>query len=280
MSQVTARQDSLAITQMQQPFDGGGDDGRFLNYKVLRRNGNVADFQPHKVSVAMTKAFLAVEGAGGEESSKIREVVRKLTEQVVETLLQRLPNGGVFHIEHIQDQVEIALMRNGEHEVARGYVLYRNERAQERSRQSAHDEPVVTTLRVTAADGNLKPLDKKHLYRVAQLAAAGLDSSVSPEKIVESSVAGLYDGVKETDVMKSLIFSARALIEQEPDYTYVSARLLLHDVRREVLGEEVDQDGMDARYCDYFKTYIQRGMEAGLLDEKLEEYDLDRIGSA
>ncbi len=280
MSQVTARQDSLAITQMQHTFDGGGDDGRFLKYKVLRRNGNVADFQPHKVSVAMTKAFLAVEGAGGEDSSKIREVVRKLTEQVIETLLQRLPDGGVFHIEHIQDQVEIALMRNGEHEVARSYVLYRNERAQERSRQASQVDPVVTNLRVTAADGTLKPLDKKHLYRVAQLAAAGLDSSVSPEKIVESSVAGLYDGVKQTDVMKSLIYSARALIEQEPDYTYVSARLLLHDVRHEVLGEEVDQDEMDARYCEYFKTYVQKGTEAGLLDEKLQDYDLDRIGSA
>ena len=179
MSQVT--HDAAVIAHLKQSLEGGSTDDRFLKYKVLRRNGNVAEFHPHKISVAMTKAFLAVEGNGGEESSKIRDLVRKLTEQVVYTLLLRLPDGGVFHIEHIQDQVEIALMRASEHEVARSYVLYRNERAQQRSKQP----PAVETLNrqalsVTLPDGTKKTLDKEHLLKVAKLASAGLDPAVSP----------------------------------------------------------------------------------------------------
>lgn len=277
MTQAT--HDASVIAQLQQSFEVSADD-RYLKYKVLRRNGNVAEFQPHKISVAMTKAFLAVEGSQGEESSKIRDLVRKLTEQVINTLLQRLPDGGVFHIEHIQDQVEIALMRANEHEVARGYVLYRNQRAQHR-KETVDAEPVVKPgLSVTLADGTKKALDRDHLLNVVRLASSNLDSAVKPERVVNSAIEGLYDGVKESDVWKSLIYSARALIEQEPDYTYVSARLLLHDVRREVLGEEVGQDEMSSRYREYFKTYIKTGIEGGLLDEKLAEFDLEKIGAA
>jgi len=279
MSQLT--QDASVIAHLQQSLEGATTDGRFLKYKVLRREGVIADFQPHKVSVAMTKAFLAVEGNHGEESSKIRDLVRKLTEQVVETLLHRLPDGGVFHIEHIQDQVELALMRAGEHEVARSYVLYRSERARQRSQETA--VPAVSSkaaLSVTLSDGTTKALDKEELLNVVRLAASGLDAAVSPEKILNSAIEGLYDGVKEGDVWKSLVYSSRALIEQEPDYTFVTARLLLHDIRREVLGEEVRQDEMSTRYAEYFKTYIKTGINAGLLDEKLAEYDLDKIGAA
>jgi ribonucleoside-diphosphate reductase alpha chain len=280
MSQVTAT-DATSITLIPASNERGGADERYLKYKVLRRNGNVADFHPQKVTVAMTKAFIAVEGQGGEESSRIRDLVRRLTEQVVDTLLQRLPEGGVFHIEHIQDQVEIALMRAGEHEVARSYVLYRNERALHRKDLADESAPTVPgALNVTMENGRTKQLNKEHLLKVARQATAGLDGAVSPERIIDSAIEALYDGVKESDVWKSVVFSARALIEQEPDYTFVTARLLLHDIRREVLGEEVDQVAMVTRYPEYFKNYIRVGIKGGLLDEKLGEYDLEKIGAA
>lgn len=277
MSQVTA--DTAAIAHLQQAFDSGD---RFTKFKVLRRNGNVAEFQPHKISVAMTKAFIAVEGSGGGESSRIRDLVRKLTEQVVDILLQRLPDGGVFHIEHVQDQVEIALMRAGEHEVARSYVLYRNQRALQRSKDPAAKlaSTAAHSISVTEAGGVSKPLDSEHLLDVVRAACTGLDAAIEPERIVSAAVQGLYDGVKEADVWRSLIYSARALIEQEPDYTFVSARLLLHEIRREVLGEEVGQAEMSTRYRDYFKSYVKTGIDAGLLDERLNEFDLEKISEA
>src|SRR5512134_616756 len=108
---------------------------RFEQFKVIRRNGSVVGFEPAKISIAMTKAFIAVNGGQGAASARIRELVASHTEIVVAALLRRRPEGGTFHIEDIQDQVELALMRGGEHEVARAYVLYREERAKERARQ-------------------------------------------------------------------------------------------------------------------------------------------------
>src|SRR5512134_4110071 len=104
-------------------------------YRVIRRNGVVVGFEPAKISVAMTKAFLAVSGGQGAASARIRELVVNLTDGVVGALIRRQPAGGTFHIEDVQDQVELALMRTGEHDVARSYVLYREDRARKRAKQ-------------------------------------------------------------------------------------------------------------------------------------------------
>lgn len=250
----------------------------YPNHKVLRRNGSIAQFEPQKIAVAMTKAFLASEGEHGAESSRIRDLVKKLTQQIVETLIARLPDGGTFHIEHIQDQVEISLMRAGEYEVARGYVLYRGERSKHRAEQKP--ERLSTTINIVGYDGVTKPYNKQHYFGVVNSACQGLSENVSAEKICELSTENLFDGVAESEVWKSLIFVSRALIEYEPDYTFVCARLLLHELRREVLGEEVFAENMQARYAEALPQYITRGIKAGLLDERLQEFDLERIGKA
>src|SRR5215510_9553120 len=123
-------------------------DPRFAQYKVIRRNGAVVGFEPAKITIAMTKAFLAVNGGQGAASARVRDEVTKLTEGVVAALMKRKPDGGAIHIEEIQDQVELALMRGGEHEVARAYVLYREKRAQERAheKQQKGAKPADTTI--------------------------------------------------------------------------------------------------------------------------------------
>ncbi|MCC6981454.1 MAG: ribonucleoside-diphosphate reductase subunit alpha [Candidatus Melainabacteria bacterium] len=249
------------------------------SYRVVRRNGSVVEFEPSKISVAMTKAFLAVEGESGAESSRIKDIVGKITTQVVETLMKRLPDGGVLHIEHIQDQVEIGLMRSGEHEVARRYVLYRDERAKERSANKS-DADGAHTITVIGANGKAKKLDVAELSSMIDDACAGLGEAASPANIVESTLSSLYDGVSEVEVMKSAIFTARTLIEKDPVYSYVSARLLLEQIREEILGKRVAQKDMKEHYFSYLPTYIERGISAGLLDPKLAQFDLEQIGEA
>src|SRR3954467_2148713 len=111
--------------------------GPYADYKIIRRNGAVVGFEPAKIAVAMTKAFLAVNGTQGAASARIREIVVSLTDAVVGALVRRQPQGGTFHIEDIQDQVELALMRSGEHDAARSYVLYREERSKARAQEKA-----------------------------------------------------------------------------------------------------------------------------------------------
>ena len=244
-------------------------------FKVIRRNGSVVDFNPGKIAVAMSKAFLAVEGNHGAASTRVRDVVGKLTEVVVAALARRKPDGGTIHIEDIQDQVELALMRGGEQEVARAYVLYREKRAAERAAEAPRAAPELHV----EVDGRREPLERERLVRIVESACTGL-ADVSAVPVVDAAMRDLYDGIPLAEVHKALVLAARALIEREPGYNYVTARLQLHQIRLEVLGEEVAQGDMAARYAEAFPAYIKVGVEAQLLDPRLAQFDLARIATA
>ena len=246
-------------------------------YSILRRNGAVAGFEPIKINIAMTKAFLAVSGGQGAASARIRELVTTLTDQVVGALKRRQPAGGTFHIEDIQDQVELALMRSGEHDVARAYVLYREKRAQERAQvASTHSE--IAAIHVTD-DGVSRPLDIARLQALIVSASEGLEQYVDSDAILRETLRNLYEGVSLDEVLRSAILSSRALVEKDPAYGRVSARLLLHTIRREVLGREVSQEDMSVRYAEYFPRFIQHGIDSELLNPELADFDLARLAA-
>ncbi|WP_258130483.1 ribonucleoside-diphosphate reductase subunit alpha [Achromobacter anxifer] len=279
------RPTAVPPSQTDSPADANG--GQWASYNIIRRNGSVVGFEPNKIAIAMTKAFLAVNGGQGAASARVRELVENLTGQAVNALVRNRPNGGTFHIEDIQDQVELALMRSGEHDVARAYVLYREKRTQERAAAAAAAAdsqekaaaPQEHVLNVTDA-GVRRPLDLAELRATIVAAGEGLAEFIDTEAILKETVKNLYDGIPVDEVFKSAILSARALVEKDPAYSQVTARLLLHTIRKEVLGEEVSQDGMATRYAEYFPTFIARGIEGGLLSPDLASYDLTKLGHA
>jgi ribonucleoside-diphosphate reductase alpha chain len=254
----------------------------YQGYQIIRRNGAVVIFEPNKVAVALMKAFLAVHGTQGAASASVRETVDGLTEAVVRALLRSRPGGGTFHIEDVQDQVELGLMRGGHHEVARAYVLYRERRAQERAKLSqskAHSATPAPALTVIDR-GQRVPLDHAKLQGLVESACADLGADVKAEPILAETRRNLYDGVPIDEVYKASILAARTLIEKEPAYTRATARLLMHTIRREILNDEVTQGEMSTRYAEYFPGFIKKGVAAELLDEKLMQYDLVRLGAA
>ncbi len=256
--------------------------------RVIRRNGKVTNFDANKIAVAMTKAFLAVEGGSAAASRRVHDLVQNLTEHLSEALIRRNPAGGTIHIEDIQDQVELALMRSGEHKVARAYVLYREEQTRKRADEAAKkkstqgEEPPVSVI---LADGTSRPLDIERLRNLVAEACSGLEA-VTVESILDDTCRNLFDGVKERDVSQALVMSARTLIEKEPNYSYAAARLLMDMMRREALGflgmdtGVATQQEMGERYGEYFTGYIKRGADLELLDKRLSQYDLDRLGAA
>jgi ribonucleoside-diphosphate reductase alpha chain len=253
-------------------------------YQVIRRNGKLTAFDPSKIAVAMTKAFLAVEGGNAAASTRVHQTVDQLTRQVLDAITRRLPGGGTVHIEDIQDQVELALMRAGEHRVARAYVLYREERARERAAK-AEATPAPRVVRVRLDDGSERPLDGAVLEGLVREACEGLDE-VAPGRVVEDALRNLFDGVSEKDLATALVMSARTLVEKEPSYTYVAARLLLNQLRSEALrflrGGAVGASAaqMAAIYPEYLREYVARGVALERLDPRLAELDLDRLGRA
>ena len=251
----------------------------FAQYQIIRRNGAVVPFEPSKIAVALMKAFLAVHGTQGAASASVRETVDALTQNVVRALMRSRPAGGTFHIEDVQDQVELGLMRSGHHEVARAYVLYRERRTQERAHQAEQAKPAESLLHVMDG-GQRVPLDLNRLQHLIEDACKGLGKDVKADPIVAETKRNLYDGVPIEEVYKASILAARTLIEKDPDYTYATARLLLHTIVKEVIGEEVPSSEMGARYADYFPHFIKKGVQNELLDEKLQQFDLARLGAA
>lgn len=253
----------------------------YQGYQTIRRNGAVVAFEPNKIAVALMKAFLAVHGTQGAASASVRETVDALTETVVRALLRSRPGGGTFHIEDVQDQVELGLMRGGHHEVARAYVLYRERRAQERAKQATTVAAAAPVHALYVIDGGQRvPLDEARLQALVEQACAGLGEDVRPDPILAETRRNLYDGVPIDEVYKAAILAARTLIEQDPAYTRATARLLLHTIRREIIGGEVMQAEMHERYAEYFPKFIKKGVEAELLDEKLLQFDLAKLGAA
>lgn len=254
--------------------------------RVIKRNGTVVPYTDDKITVAITKAFLAVEGGTAAASSRIHETVARLTEQVTATFKRRMPSGGTIHIEEIQDQVELALMRAGEQKVARDYVIYREARANERKTASAAGEVAQPhpSIRITKADGSTQPLDMGRLQTIIREACEGL-AEVDGGLIERETLKNLYDGVAEKDVNTALVMTARTLVEREPNYSYVTARLLMDTLRAEALGflgvvESATHHEMAELYARALPAYIEKGVEFELLDSKLKGYDLAKLGAA
>ena len=285
--------------------------------RVIKRNGAVVAYDETKISVAITKAYLAVEGSAAAGSSRIHDSVAELTRQVTDTFKRRMPSGGTLHIEDIQDQVELALMRAAEYKIARSYVIYRAEHARLReqrrqqeqqghgpqtaaegqkgqkgregrggreSQEEATAQDTAPAIPVTLADGSQAPLDTARLHTVIAEACTGL-ADVSASRIYDETLKNLYPGVKMEDLRTSLVMTARTMVESDPNYSYVTARLLLDNLRAEALGflgvaEAATQSEMEALYPAALQPYIEKGAELGLLAEELKAFDLKRLGRA
>ena len=252
--------------------------------RVIKRNGSVVSYSESKISVAITKAYLAVEGGNAAASSRIHESVKQLGSQITEIFRRRMPSGGTIHIEDIQDQAELALMRTGEHKIARSYVIYRADHARIREQKTEEAKPSQAAIIITLDNGEKGPLDTQRLQTVINEACEGLED-VSAEDIYQETLKNLYPGVKMEDVRTSLVMTARTMVEKDPNYSFVTARLLMDTIRAEALGflgiaESATQSEMHYRYAATLKPYIEKGVELGLISPHLLEYDLGILGEA
>ncbi|WP_397378239.1 ATP cone domain-containing protein, partial [Pseudomonas sp.] len=280
----TSRENTLANAPQ------ANDDNQSLSatapgqLRVIKRNGTVVPYTDDKITVAITKAFLAVEGGTAAASSRIHDTVARLTEQVSATFKRRMPSGGTIHIEEIQDQVELALMRAGEQKVARDYVIYRESRSQARKSAAVDVAQPHPSIRVTHLDGSVAPLDMGRLNTIVTEACEGL-AEVDGELIQKETLKNLYDGVAQSDVSTALVMTARTLVEREPNYSYVTARLLMDNIRAEGLGflgvaTSATHHEMSELYAKALPAYIAKGIEFELLNPVLATFDLEKLGQA
>ena len=224
------------------------------------------------------KAFLAVEGSSAAASTRIHDQVEQLTDDVVSVFERRMPSGGSLHIEDIQDQVELQLMRNEHQQVARSYVLYREERKNQRNEEQLKRE---TTSQKSEESSNNEA--SEGFEGKVHKACEGL-VDVNPEELIEAIKATAYEGISEEDLSNCILIAARTFVEKEPNYSFVTARLLLDDIENEVLRFlDIDTSIKKDRSKMYQKALvgsIEKGIELEFLDERLKDFDLDRLGKS
>ena len=254
--------------------------------RVIKRNGKVVAFENEKIQVAVTKAFLANEGGNAAASERIHEKVGVITSEIMEIFSRRMPSGGTLHIEEIQDQVELQLMRKEEYQVARSYILYREERAKKRGRpkKKAIELDKEVSISVTKKNGETAPLDVARLSAIITDACEGLDD-VDPKAVLEESIGNLYDGVSVEDMRSSLIMTARTKVEKEPNYSFVTARILMDQIRNEALeflgiAEDATYGDMQEYYPKALLSYIDKGIELDILNPELKTFNLKKISQA
>ena len=254
--------------------------------QVVRRDGSLSAFNAGKISVAISKAFVAVEGKGAAASKRIHDAVETLTTGIVERLERRSGASRAIGLEQIQDQVELALMRSGEHKVARAYVLYREDRAQQRRQAQAETAvPTARGMTVTLPDGRTVLLDEAQVLQQVEDACRGLDG-VSTAAVMAEVRRNVYDGIQLHELALAQTMAARALVEGEPNYAFVSARLLLNSLRAEAMGfvfpatVAASPWPVETGYVEYFADYVRKAVTLGLLDEELLRFDLPRLAAA
>ncbi len=264
---------------------------QYAGYQVIRRNGKLTSFDRNKIMQAMTKAFLAVEGGQAATSRKIHESVHQLADLVIGALVRRLPDGGVINIEDIQDQVELGLMRQGYHKVARAYVLYREQRKREREAEKKHspDTRENKNVRVVREDGSDYKLEHAQIIRILEKACKGR-AQADPQLLIKETLNSLYDGIAEKDLGMAMVISTRLFIERDPDYSYIAANLLLQVIigeaeralynRADNIIYATEQKQGSKTYAEYFSDYITYAVKQKLLDPQLLQFDLSRLGSA
>lgn len=246
-------------------------------FMVIKRNGEAVAFELLRIQTAIKKAFVAVGELSTAHSSAFPELLKKLTQQVVETLERRLARGGILHVEDIQDQVELTLMREGQHKVARAYVLYREQQAVKREQEQA---PSRSSLQCVLKDGSVVPLPEDALNDHLEAACVGFPE-LSAEAIWSAAKASFFDGMKQGEIHSALIMSARALVERDPDYSFVAARLLKTVIEEEVTESLYgDQSITEFAAAPAFERYLRYGVEAGHLDPRLLEFNIEQCAAA
>ena len=246
----------------------------FANYPVIRRNGDVVKFEANKISNAISKAYISTYGSSILSRDSVRDQIHQLTMLVLFELKANYLTGCSINILNIQDTVELILMRNGESKVAKGFVLFREKWDKEFAKLSD-----LANANVIDEKGNKTLLNTKKLTMIIKSACSHLEN-VSHKQILASALKNIYDGVSEKELEKSIILASRQMIELEPNYNFVTARLLLNTIAKEVFGKEVNSKEMQNAYKEYFPKYINLAIDNGLLNPALANFNLEKLANA
>jgi len=253
-------------------------------FTVRKRDGRSAEFNEERIRLAVESAFKAERDIPHdyELSHEDKASAHAVSAAVVQRLFSRAIRGEELEIERIQDAVEEALMVQGHTQVARRYIIYREDRRKARALRGDRDltGQVQAELQVSLRDGNREVLEPQRIRRTVIRACRGFEDRTDAREMAEETMRNLYDGVRLDEIEKAMIFAAKSRLEIDPAYGYVTARLLLETIYRETLPGFEHYHDLTVAHSTRFKPYLEEGIAAGRLTPALLEFDLEKIAAA
>lgn len=244
-------------------------------YTCIKREGRVVSFKPEKIASAIAKALIAHHE--GRQTGALLRQSHEIAADVVNEIKLQWPQGKAIHIEEIQDFVEKALMKFNMHDVAKRYILYREERAKARQDKIGDlglSLEWVKKIMVKSADGKEHPFNFDALRFTVETCCQGLEN-VSAGKILIEAVKNYYTGITEEKMAIANIMAAKSFLELEPNYSFAASRLLLLKLYSETIGKDISFESVKLEYPRYFKEFIKNAVSLELLSPALLEFDLD-----
>ena len=265
------------------------------NLKITRRDGKtVVRFNPMKIASAIERAFRASMELEGQTPSQVVSAVNQVTNRVVERAVSLSRDGVALHVELIQDEVERQMMAEGYYQVAKDFIIYRAQRSAKRELEEARKEtgqavqepkeeatrPQGKTFVATGVDGSKVSISEGDLRNRIEHACRGLEKLTSPEEILQASLKNFYEGIKVAEIDQANIMAARSKIENDPAYSFVTARLLLDIIYRETMQVDAHSKNLTKAHQEYFKSCLKKGVAVERMAPELLDFDLDKLAKA
>ncbi len=252
----------------------------FELYSIIKRDGKVVSFKQEKITLAIAKALIAHNK--GIYNEILIEKAHELSDKAISEIKARWPDGKSVSIEEIQDLVEKVIMAGGYHDVAKRYIIYREDRAKSRRNQQVQTEESIEwakNLLIKNDKGEDRPIDFDEVRFKFESCCKSL-TDVSAEKLLKEAVKNYFNGMSEKQMSLANIMAARSFIEKEPNYSFVAARLLLLMEYTEALGSETSFERIRVEYPEYFIKYIHQASQLELLDPQLKSFNLKELSLA
>ncbi|MCH8748614.1 ribonucleoside-diphosphate reductase subunit alpha, partial [Patescibacteria group bacterium] len=243
--------------------------------KIIKRSGEIVDFDREKIDRAVTKAYVASRTPVNEEI--INTIGTNVIDDLEEQFVQAKPG-----VEDIQDIVEKRIADQGMFEVAKTYILYRQKQIEDREQQRAKVLKQVKErkLTVTKRDGSEVPFDVNDITELLVNCCGKQRKHVDVDGVIHDVMGNVYDRISTSEISQAVVMALKARIERNPVYSEVAARLLLNDLYKEVLGVDEFGEGFAGAYQQGLAKSIERGVKAGRLDSRLLEFDLVTLTAA
>jgi ribonucleoside-diphosphate reductase alpha chain len=248
-----------------------------LTQKIKKRNGEIADFEPEKIGLAVQKAFAAVMGDSNDA------VAMDVMRAVVDAIDLKFGNTAFIPtVEDIQDLVENSLMQRGYFTVAKSYIIYRyeHEKIRAEKKQEIAEKIEENALIITKRDGRREPFSEQKLTATLRHAAEGHEKVIDFPGIIGRVRQEMYEGIASKDIHEVLIMVVRSMIERDPAHSIVASRLLLQAMYTQVLGNNFDYAHIEELYKLAFANAIRRGVEIGQFDPRMLEFDLPKLAES